>query len=193
MRESIRKHGSLSKALAIMELQRQTLDAELADLRNQQLDLENEIGNLSMQITILQYHLSEHTKVLDDLDRMIERDQCQYDAFEAFVAMAATSPSRGDKAIGDLITYLRQLVQSGWSTAKSAEDLRNAFVRTVFGDYLHCFRCDNCGAKFIVNSAPCDYSDYQCPACRRWLGVQADDSFLVEMVSPGKPEEVSRA
>lgn len=193
LREAIEKHGSLSKALAVMESQRQSLEAEIADLRGQQLTTVNEIMNLSVQITALQRDVQERKKVLGDLDRMVERDQRQYDLFEAFMAMVLTSPSRGGKCIGDLITSLQQIAEWGWFTAKSAEDLRNAFVRIVLGDYLHCFRCGKCGAKFIVNREPYDHGEYQCLTCRSSLWVEADDSFLEEMVSPGKPEEVSRA
>jgi len=193
LREAIEKHGTLSKALAEMESQWQSLEADIAELSRQRLAAVNEIMALSAHITALQHNVGEHTKVLDDLDRMIERDQRQYDAFEAFVGMVVTSPSRGGKSIGDLITSLQQIVQYGWFTERSAEDLRNVFIRVVLGDYLHCFRCDNCGAKFIVNSGPYDDSKYECPACRHWLWVKADDSFLAELVSPGKPEEVSRA
>ena len=195
LNEALEKHGALSRTLAAMQSQRQSLKAELADLRNQWLDAENEIRNLSAQIAALQHKLGEHAKVLHDLDRIIERDQRQYDLFEAFMVMVLTSPSSGDKPIGGLLSSFQQVVQSAWYTAKSVEDLRSVFIRVVLGDYLHCFRCDTCGAKFIVNRGPyyqhaSNY--YQCPTCHSSLSVKADESFLVELVSPGKPEEVSR-
>jgi len=57
MKEALEKHGALSGTLAAMQSQRQSLKAEIADLRNQRLDAENEIRNLSAQITALQHKL----------------------------------------------------------------------------------------------------------------------------------------
>jgi len=193
LRQDLEKHGSLHTALAMMESQRESLEAEIAELSRQRLAAVNQIVTLSVQITVLEHNVREGTEVLDYLDTMVERNRHQHDLVEALVAMVVTSPSRGGKSIGDLITSLQQIAQYGWFTAKSAEDLRNAFVRIVLGDYLHCFRCGKCGAKFIVNREPYDHGEHQCLTCRSSLWVEADDSFLEEMVSPGKPEEVSRA
>ena len=66
------------------------------------------------------------------------------------------------------------------------DGLRSLFVRTIMGDYLRCFRCDTCGAKFIVNKEPrYKFYDnrYSCPVCYSSFGVKQDDSFLKAMVS----------
>jgi hypothetical protein len=34
---------------------------------------------------------------------------------------------------------------------KNADEMRSLFVRMVMGDYLKCFYCDVCSAKFITN------------------------------------------
>jgi len=63
------------------------------------------------------------------------------------------------------------------------------------GDYLKCFRCDTCGARFIVNKEPHNkfYSNYyQCPACHFWYGVKEDNSFLKAMVSDEQLENARR-
>jgi len=196
LNEALEKHGALSRTLAAMQSQRQSLKAEIADMHSQQLALLDEKKNLLTQMTDLKRNVLNRKKILADLETMVQRNRRQYDLFEAFMGMVLTPPSSGDKPIGGLFSSFQQVVQSGWYTAKSVEDLRNAFIRVVLGDYLHCFHCDRCDAKFIVNRGPYyQYASnyYQCPACHSSLWVEADDSFLVELVSPGKPEEVSRA
>ena len=61
------------------------------------------------------------------------------------------------------------------------------------GDYLKCYRCDKCGAKFIVNKEPCRkyyITLYECPACHFSHQVTEDDSFLKAMVSEEQMENV---
>ena len=94
-----------------------------------------------------------------------------------------------------LISSLRTLLDSGWHTSKRADDLRSLFIRTIMGDYLKCFHCDNCGTSFIVNKEPCyNYvaNYYRCPGCHNYGGLKADDSFLKAMVSEEQQENVRR-
>jgi hypothetical protein len=76
---------------------------------------------------------------------------------------------------------------------KNADEMRSLFVRTVTGEYLKCFRCKVCGAKFMVNKEPhyksiSDY--YQCPSCHTSYGVEPDDSLLKAMVSEEQLENI---
>ena len=70
--------------------------------------------------------------------------------------------------------------------------MRSLFICTVIGDYLKCFRCDSCGAKFITNKKP-KYkyfgNGYQCPACHNWYAIKDDDSFLEALVSEKQLED----
>ena len=63
------------------------------------------------------------------------------------------------------------------------------------GDYLKCYRCDKCGARFIVNKEPCRkyyITLYECPAGHSSYQVTEDDSFLKAMVSEEQMESVYR-
>lgn len=64
-------------------------------------------------------------------------------------------------------------------------------MRTIMGDYLKCFHCIVCGARFIVNKGPRYKSIsnyYQCPSCHTYYGVEPADSFLKAMVSEERVE-----
>jgi primosomal replication protein N len=117
----------------------------------------------------------------------------QYMLSASFLAMASSSPSV-TKPRETLITSLMKLVDSGWYSSTTPEDLRSLFVRTMMGDFLKCFRCHSCGAQFIVNREPNKYTHkhYECPVCHR-SEVRADDSFLKAMVSEEQMENVRRA
>ena len=70
--------------------------------------------------------------------------------------------------------------------------MRSLFVHTVMGDYLKCYRCDFCGAKFITNKKPKNKyvgNGYYCPACHDWYAVKEDDSFLKALVSEKQLED----
>ena len=75
---------------------------------------------------------------------------------------------------------------------RKADDLRTLFVRTTMGDFLRCFRCDSCGAQFMVNKEPNKHflNYYGCPVCHM-SEVRANDLFLKAMVS-GKQLENTR-
>ena len=108
-----------------------------------------------------------------------------------FMAMAAESPSVTD-SLKDLVATFQNLIDAGWYVSKSVEDMRSLFVHTVMGDYLKCFRCDACGAKFITNKKPKNKyfsNGYQCPACHNWYAVKEDNSFLQALVSGKQLED----
>ena len=75
-----------------------------------------------------------------------------------------------------------------WKTPRISDELRSIFIRMVMGEYLKCYRCDSCGARFIVNKEPArkyNIISYECPACHFSHQVAEDDSFLKAMVSEG--------
>jgi hypothetical protein len=53
-----------------------------------------------------------------------------------------------------LIALLQKLKEPGWFLPSSADEMKSLFIRTVMGDYVKCFRCHSCGAKFITNNKP---------------------------------------
>jgi predicted RNA-binding Zn-ribbon protein involved in translation (DUF1610 family) len=91
-----------------------------------------------------------------------------------------------------LIAIFQKLKQPGWLFITKTEELRSVFIKQVMGDYLKCFRCDNCGAKFIVNKKPKNIlnSNYKCPVCDLYMGIKVDDSFLKAMVSKKQLEAI---
>jgi hypothetical protein len=114
---------------------------------------------------------------------------------EGFIAMLLGSPS-AETSLKSLISLLQELTESGWVMTKDADELRSLFVHTVMGDYLKCFRCDACGAKFITNKkAEHKFlgGDYYCPVCHYWHAVKEDDSFLKAMVSEKKLQDTHYA
>ena len=85
-----------------------------------------------------------------------------------------------------MIALFQKLKEPVWYLPKNADEMRSLFVRTVMGDYLKYFRCDACGARFIINKKPKDKfygNGYYCPVCHNWYAVKEDDSFLKAMVS----------
>jgi len=193
IKDAIEKHGSLSQTLAKMQMQRQILEAKFSELHGYNLDEENKKKRLSNQIAELEGNINAREKTLADLDTRLNRKRRQHDLFESFMAMMLTSPSTGAQFFESLVPFLQSVMQPGGFILKNAEELRSAFVRTVMGDYLHCFRCDLCEAKFILNRSPYYRDrDYTCPACASGLSVKADDTFITEMVSPSNLEQISR-
>jgi hypothetical protein len=192
IKDAIRRHSSLSQTLAEMQAQRQTLETKLSQLHDDNLDEENKQKCLSNQIAELQGNINEREKTLADLDTSVNRKRRQWDIFEWFMAMVSTSPSTGAEFYNGLVSFLESVMRPGGFTSKSAEELRSAFVRAVMGDYLHCFRCDFCGAKFILNRSPYYRGrGYTCPACASMFSVKADDSFITEMVNPSTLDKIS--
>ena len=94
-----------------------------------------------------------------------------------------------------LPTLPTRLTNENWYSSHNSTELRSLFVSKVMGDYLKCYRCDSCGARFIVNKEPCrkyNVISYECPACHFIHQVTEDDSFLKTMVSEEQVENVYR-
>ncbi len=67
--------------------------------------------------------------------------------------------------------------------------MRYLFVETVLGKYLHCYRCDRCGLKFIANQEV--LVGNRCPTCTYMSTMVADDSFLEAMLSSSEPADAN--
>lgn len=185
LKKAIDKFGSLQKAIEQIEEDKATLEKQNAQLckENAQLKLTRE--NLLGEMKELEKKNHEKETEYEVLANKIKQHSYQYELFEGFLAMVVGSPSV-TAPIQALIATFRNLSSRSWQSTGKTDDLRSIFVRTVLGDYLNCFRCNACGAKFIVNKDS-KYkffgTGYQCPVCYRQYPVKEDDSFLKAMVS----------
>jgi len=167
LNEAVEKFGSLQKVNAQLEKDKLALEKGNAQLKQDNKNLEAIRDKLAGQV--------------EDINTKKE----DYQNHCGFMAMVAESPSVTD-SLKTLVASLQKLIDSGWHISKNADEMRSFFVRTVMGDYLKCYRCDSCGARFMVNKEP-HYkfygNEYYCPACHYSLGVKEDDSFLKALVS----------
>jgi len=200
LKQAIEKFGSLEKAVEALQDEKLALENETLALQKQNGELRREKANLNTtrdklfaEVTSLR---EECRKERSDLQLFLDdgmQRSCQYILLEAFLAMAADSPS-ATKPRETWLISLRKLLDSGWYSSGTPETLRSYFVRTTMGDFLKCFRCCSCGTQFIVNRKPDQYTHkhYECPVCHK-SEVRADDSFLKAMVSEEQMENVRRA
>ena len=186
LNKALKQFGSLDKSIEAMQKKEKKLKQDTAELQLTK-------NNLSKQVQSLDSQLHERLHQVQSLADKIEHYRFQYDLFEGFLAMVTGSPSKTSSLEG-LITIFQKLA-GDWLTVKHSDDLRSIFIRTVMGDYLKCYRCDSCGARFIVNKEPCrkyHVISYKCPACHYSHQVTEDDSFLKAMVSKEQMENVYR-
>ncbi len=191
LKQAIEEFGSLEKAVEKLKYEvdilskqknKQKQETEESSLFKKKLTAD--IGDLSNQFN------NDKTR-LQLLADNVGKWERQYNLFQGFMAMLVGSPSI-DSSLKNLVALLQELDVSGWTVTKKADDLRSHFVRTIMGDYLKCFRCDACGAKFMADRQP-RYksigSNYLCPSCHS-SQVEADDSFLKAMVSEGQSDNI---
>ncbi len=186
LNKALEQFGSLDKSIDAM----QSKEKELKQY-NVKLQLTND--NLSKQVKSLENQIHEWQSQLQLLSDKIKHHSLQYDLFEGFLAMVAGSPSVTNSLEALIATF--QKLAEGWKITRNTDELRSIFIRKVMGDYLKCYRCDSCGAKFIVNKEPArkyNVTSYGCPACHFSFQVTEDDSFLKAMVSDGQMENVYR-
>ncbi len=186
LNKALEQFGSLDKSIEAMQKKEKKLKQDTAELQLTK-------NNLSKQVQSLDSQLHERLYQVQSLADKIEHYRFQYDLFEGFLAMVTGSPSKTSSLEG-LITIFQKLA-GDWLTVKHSDDLRSIFIRTVMGDYLKCYRCDSCGARFIVNKEPCHkyhVISYRCPACHFSHQVTEDDSFLKAMVSEEQMGNVYR-
>ncbi len=191
LKQAVEKFGSLEKALENFENKKEVLETESSKLQKTNEELKLAKQKLMADIDDLTNEFSEQKKKLQSLADNFGKWERQYNLFQGFIAMLLSSPS-ADTSLKSLPSLLQELTESGWVMTKDTDELRSLFVHTVMGDYLKCFRCDACGAKFITNKKP-KYqsigSGYYCPVCHYWHAVKEDDSFLKALVSEKQLED----
>ncbi len=194
LNEAVEKFGSLQKANAQLETDKLALEKGNVHLKQENKKLAATKDKLANQVENMNTKVKNCQSQLQSLANQIKVHIRQHELFCGFMAMVAESPSVTD-SIDTLIASFKKLEEPGWHLPKNADEMRSLFVQTVMGDYLKCFRCDHCGAKFIVNKEPCSMffiNHYECPACQLFGGVKADDSFLNAMVSEEQLENTLR-
>ena len=191
LNQAVEEFGSLQKANAQLETDKLGLEKGNAQLKQENKKLAATRDKLAGQVEDMNAKVMSCQSQFQSLHNQLKVHSRQYELFCGFMAMVAESPSVTD-SIAMLIETLQKLIDSGWHISKSAGDMRSLFVRTMMGDYLKCYRCDSCGARFIVNKEPHYKSygnEYYCPACHYSLGVKEDDSFLKALVSEKQLED----
>ena len=190
LNEAVEEFGSLQKANSQLEKDKLALEKGNARLKQENNKLTATRDKLAGQIEDINTKKEDYQSQLQSLSNQIKIHRYQYELFCGFMAMVVESPSVTD-SLKRLVMIFQNLIDDGWYVSKSAEDMRSLFVRTVMGDYLKCYCCDNCGARFIVNKEP-HYkfygNEYYCPACHYSIGVKEDDSFLKALVSENQIE-----
>jgi len=191
LNEAIEKFGSLQKANTQLETDNMALEKKNAQLNQENENLMATRNSLTEQVEGLIGTVKIYQDQLQSLANQIKEHSHQYELFWGFMAMVAKSPSITD-SIDTLVASFQKLKEPGWHLPNNADEMRSLFVRTVLGDYLKCFRCYACGARFITNKKPKDKffgNGYYCPVCHNWGMVKEDDSFLKALVSEKQLED----
>jgi regulator of replication initiation timing len=192
LKQAIGEFGSLEKAIESLKHQIETLSKQRNKLKQENEALGLSKNKLIAGIHDLNNQFNDQKIKLQSLVESFGKWERQYNLFQSFLAMLVASPSVSS-SLKSLISLMQELATSGWAITKNAEDLRSHFVHTIMGDYLKCFRCKACGARFMVNKEPHYKSisnHYQCPSCYNSHGVEPDDSFLKAMVSEEQMENI---
>ena len=185
LNEALEEFGSLQEANAKLKQANADLKKENAYLQQENGTLSAVHINLSAQKKEMDVKIKSYQDQYQSLAKQIKELQHQYDLVCGLMAMITGSPSVNDST-NTIINIFQKLKDLGWYLPKNADEMRSLFVHFVIGDYLKSFRCDHCGAKFILNKTPKKTLfgiDNYCPACHEWYAVKPDDSFLKAMVS----------
>lgn len=194
LKEAVEKFGSLENAVEALQTEKFDLEKQNNKLAQEVAKLRSRRDALFVEIVDVENNFGHQKKQLKACSELVQQYDRQHELFESFLAMITGSPSITGSIEG-LIALYQQLLDSGWHTSKSTEELRSLFVRTVMGDFLKSFRCDGCGARFLINREPRYKSIsnyYVCPACHYHMSVKADSSFMEAMLSQGQLEDIYR-
>ncbi len=184
LRQAIREFGSLQKSIEILALRKKEIATEVLIL-SRELDVKkNSRAKYLNELDQLDSSIKERTEKLNEIFININRYSKQYRLFESFVTMMQTPPhtvEELEELAGTILVFSKMV----WRSNILPEKMRYLFVETVLGNYLHCYRCDRCGLKFIANQEAQSPS-YRCPNCAYMSSMVADDSFLEAMLGSYK-------
>jgi len=194
LKQALSRFGALTRANEGLERENSTLEKANAGLRKEHRQLKVMRDKLLLEMSEINKRLDDSKNELTSLVSKINERKRQYQLFEGFLSMLADSPSVAT-ALESIVGLFQKLQSSGWHLSGKPEELKTLFIRTIFGDYLNCFTCDHCGAKFIVNKDPhwkYQSNRYLCPSCYNHR-VRADDSFLKAIVTTEQLERTRLA
>lgn len=194
LKEALNRFGSLEKAIEGLQEEKSALEKTNTELKKENSQLKLMRDKLLLEMNETDKKLNDSKNELTSLVSKINERKRQYQLFEGFLSMLADSPSVAT-AVESIVALFQKLQSSGWYLSGKPDELRTLFVRTTLGDYLRCFSCDYCGAKFIVNKDPhwkYQSDRYLCPSCYDHR-VRADNSFLKAMVTSEQLERTRLA
>jgi len=194
LKRLLSEYGSLEEAVEAKRKAKSTLEKGVAQLQAKRARLEEDKSALEKQLETLGSQIAEKTRLLKQIEHMVEQRSWQYKLVTSLVAMLLTSPSR-EVTLHDLILLLERLERDGWHTIEKPQELRKIFIQVILGFYLRCYQCDNCGVRFILGGLPKDkpvFLSCKCPSCGSTSGVKEAEAFLEAMLSPGRGEDLDR-
>ena len=193
LQQAIGEFGSLRKAIEILELRKKEIETEILTL-TRDLDVKKKTrAKYLNELNQLDNSIKEHTEKLNEILTNINRYSNQYRLFESFLVMMLTAPHT-EENLEELASTILVWSKIVWRSNLLPEKMRWLFVHTVLGEYLHCYRCDRCGLKFIANQEVQSHIlGYHCPNCGFMSSMKADDSFLEAMLSSGEPANANKA
>jgi hypothetical protein len=201
LRQAVSEFGSLQKAIDSLQTQKMKLEADISSLAKDieakerarsryQADLKNleeAIEEQKRNFADLEEAFRKYRKDADEFIANNKQFLLQYQMVESFVSMLQTSPSN-KQSVRELAVSILMIGEAVWRFSDAPDKLRWLFVQTVLGNYLHCYRCDRCGIKFIANKkAESAITGYHCPECGFLSSTTPDDSFLKAVLGSSEP------
>lgn len=188
LQQAIEKFGSLQKAIEVLELRKKKIETEnLTASRDLDVKKKTRAKYLN-ELNQLDSSIKERTEKLNEILTSINRYSKQYRLFESFVTMMQTPPHAVED-LEELVSTILVFSKMVWRSNRLTEKMRFLFVHTVLGKYLHCYRCDRCGLKFIANQEV--LVGNRCPTCSYMSSMEADGSFLEAMISSSEPADAN--
>ncbi len=186
LKKALAKNGSLTAVNKALAAENQAAEIQKKELTAQN----NKLVADNAGLIVNNAHNELKLESLDSKYAIFER---QYRLFEGFLWMLAGSPS-ATQSLQNLIDLLIQL-NTKWNllTQQDANQAKQLFISKVLGDYLKCYKCTGCGARFITDRGPSWPKDKVCcPSCHRPWDVQPDDGFVSAMVGEENLKEMKR-
>lgn len=191
LQQAIAEFGSLQKTIEVLVLRKKEVETETLTItrnldvkKNIKTQLINELNELDNESKQLDNSIEERTEELKEIDTSISKYSKQYRLFESLVTMMQTPPHTVEdlEELADTILVFSKMV---WRSNILPEKARYLFIETVLGDYLHSYRCDRCGLKFIANQKL--LVGNRCPTCGLMSTMVVDDSFLKAFINSSEP------
>ncbi len=149
--------------------------------------------------------LQQKTVGLRDVDKQTEaasarlaeitsRMQGAGNRWEIFEGLVGLVGSRSRSDLATFLGSLPELVEEAKTGKYSTDVLRSFVLERLTGGTLKSLICTSCGARFVVDKPPREYSDYECPACHLSYSVKVDrDALQILRPALAPPQVTSTA